>query len=325
MAASIGASPHQVAFTSGATEANNAAIQSALLNQPEKRHIVVSAVEHSAVLAYCEHLTMHAGIEVTRLPVDCDGGISLDGLRTAIRSDTALVSLMWANNETGVIWPVKEIAGVCADRNVALHSDAVQAVGKIPVDFAASGVSFLSLSGHKFGAPKGIGALVMADPDSFVPLIVGGKQENGRRGGTENVSYIVALGIAIEIASSRGTGPWNKIAALRDQFEEAALKDFSGAHINGNRNSRLPNTSSIRFPGMDADALVTFLDQRGICVSSGSACLESSMTPSHVIQAMTGSYDWANESLRISLGLTSTENELQQLLSALEAFAVANA
>jgi cysteine desulfurase len=231
---------------------------------------------------------------------------------------------MWANNETGVVWPVAEYAKVCDAKGVPFHTDAVQALGKLPVDFGSSGVSFLSLSGHKFGAPKGIGALVVADPDSFVPLIIGGKQEHGHRGGTENVPHIVALGVAAEMVGTRGFEAWGKVAALRDDFERSVLESLKGARVNGGGSPRLPNTSNIHFPGMDGDALVTFLDQQGICVSSGSACLESAITPSHVILAMTGSHEQASESIRLSLGLEASEADLQRLLVSLKAFTSMN-
>lgn len=316
----VGARPEQIVFTSGATEANNSAIHSAMLCDPSKRHVVTSTVEHSAVLAFCDYLERHHRVEVTRLPVNMDGMLSISDLRNAIRPDTAVVSLMWANNETGVIWPVTEYSEICAKRGVPLLTDAVQAVGKIAVDFKESGASFLSLSGHKFGAPKGIGALVVARPHDFTPLIVGGKQELGHRGGTENVAGIVALGMAAEIACTRGADAWDKAAKLRDTFERTLLERIPGATINGAANKRLPNTSNLYLPGSDGDALVTFMDQQGICISSGSACLESAITPSHVILAMSESHDRAGESVRVSLGLESTQSDLEVFADALEAF-----
>ncbi len=321
----VGADPEQVLFTSGATEANNAALHSAIRQDPSRRHIVTSVVEHSAVLAYCDYLESRLGVHVTRLGVDSRGQLNLDELRAAIRPDTALVSLMWANNETGVIWPNSEFAKICRDAGVAFHTDAVQAVGKIPVSFSNITASHLSLSGHKFGAPKGIGALIVKDPENFVPLIYGGKQERGMRGGTESVPLIVALGAAAEIARQRGTDRWNVIGKLRDELESSLLNTIPGAELNGGGSERLPNTSNVHLPGLDGDAIVTFLDQKGICVSSGSACLESAITPSHVIQAMTGSYERASESLRISLGLESTADETRRLVEALEIFAAINA
>jgi cysteine desulfurase len=194
----------------------------------------------------------------------------------------------------------------------------------LEVDFQASGASFLSLSGHKFGAPKGIGALVVADPDAFEPMLVGGKQEQGHRGGTENVPHIVALGVAAAIARAQSAETWKKVAELRDTLEQAILQSIDGTCVNRSASRRLPNTSNIYFPGMDGDALVTYLDQQGICVSSGSACLESAITPSHVILAMTGSHDRASESIRISLGLATTDDDVRRLIAALETFAPIN-
>lgn len=319
----LDAEPNQIIFTSGATEANNAAIHSALIGQPGKRHIVTSAVEHSAVLAYCDYLETYHGVEVTRLSVDGDGLLSLAALESAIRPDTALVSLMWANNETGVIWPIEEFAGVCRRRGVLFHTDAVQAVGKIPICFRKSGADFLSLSGHKFGAPKGAGALLVSEPEAFTPLVFGGKQENGHRGGTENVTGNVALGAAAEFQSVHGLRRWVRISELRDEFERRVATVVPGALAHGAKSARLPNTSNLWLPKMDGDAVVTFLSQKGICISSGSACLESAIAPSHVVLAMTGSNDRASESIRISLGLDSTEYEVQRILDSLEAFAIA--
>lgn len=316
----IGAQPEQVIFTSGATEANNAAIHSAVISTPTRRHIITSAVEHAAVLAFCEYLENRHGIEVTHLPVDQRGNISLRDLQEAIRPDTALVSLMWANNETGVVWPVQEFAEVCAEAGIPFHTDAVQAVGKLPIHFGECGADFLSLSGHKFGAPKGIGALVVSDPSQFEPLLYGGKQENGNRGGTENISHIVGLGTAAEIVAGRGFDRWSDIAGMRDAFEREVRQHLKGALINGGGCLRLPNSANLHFPGIDADALVTFLDQQGICVSSGSACLESAITPSHVIFAMSGSYEQANESIRVTLGLDSSPTDLEMLVKGIRDF-----
>lgn len=316
----VGAAPEQIVFTSGATEANNSAIHSAILRNSAKRHVVTSAVEHSAVLAYCDYLERYHAVEVTRLPVDAEGMLSASDLDRVIRADTAIVSLMWANNETGVIWPVAEFAKVCEAKGVPFHTDAVQAVGKAPVDFGSCGASFLALSGHKFGAPKGIGALVVAEPKHFVPLLHGGKQEHGHRGGTENVPHIVALGTAAEMVQNRGFEGWATVRALRDTFERDVCGLIAGAAVNGTSGSRLPNTTNIYFPGIDGDALVTFLDQQGICVSSGSACLESAITPSHVILAMTSSHERASESVRITLGLDTTAPACEKIVQAIRAF-----
>ena len=320
----VGAYPEQVLFTSGATEANNSAIHSVLIHDPTKRHIVTSAVEHSAILAYCDFVNQHHGVEITCLAVDADGMVSTDDLKGAIRPDTAIVSLMWANNETGVIWPVAEFSKICGDAGVPFHTDAVQAIGKVPVHFERCGVAFLSLSGHKIGAPKGIGALIVADPPTFEPLIHGGKQEHGMRGGTESVPLIVALGAAAEIVSKRDSGCWNPIKKLRDEFESLLIQRIPRAEINGGKVQRLPNTSNVYLSGLDADAMITFLDQQGICVSSGSACMESAITPSHVILAMTNSYARASESIRVSLGQESSNKVLQSLVNSLETFASMN-
>jgi len=316
----VGARPEQVVFTSGATEANNAAIHSEVFRDPAKRHIVTSAVEHSAVLAYCDYLEKVHGVEVTRLGVNSDGLIDQGELKSAIRPETALVSLMAANNETGVIWPIPDLAVICWEQKVPFHSDSVQAIGKIPVSFSNWGLSFMSLSGHKFGAPKGTGALIINDQERFQPLIHGGGQERGARGGTENVAHIVALGKAAELACQRDSAEWKQSELLRDQFEQTLLDRISESRVNGLDCWRLPNTSNITLPGIDGDALVTFLDKLGICISSGSACLESAITPSHVILAMTGSHRLAEESIRVSLGLESSEEELERLIDALLSF-----
>ena len=315
--------PEQVVFTSGATEANNAALHSSVFRDRAKKHVVTSSVEHSAVLAYCDYLEKVHGVEVTRLPVDSKGELDPEKLRSVIREDTALVSLMWANNETGVIWPISKLAKICTEMGVPMHTDAVQAVGKIPLSFSQAGVGYLSLSGHKFGAPKGIGALIVHDHDSFLPFIYGGKQELGSRGGTENVANIVGLGKAVVIAARHSTDRWEGVADLRSRFEREITTRIRGSRINGRGSLRLPNTSSVNLPSLDGESAVTYLDQMGICVSSGSACLESAITPSHVLMAMTGSYEIADESIRVSLGLETTADDLEKLIIALEAFTVA--
>jgi cysteine desulfurase len=231
---------------------------------------------------------------------------------------------MWANNETGVIWPIQEIAVICNQKGVLLHTDAVQAASKISVDFAICGASFLSLSGHKFGAPKGIGAILIAEPESFNPMIHGGKQENGLRGGTESVPLIVALGAAAESVKKRDVDCWNPIKKLRDEFESLMKQRIPNSVINGGSSKRIPNTSNVYLSGLDGDALVTFLDQKGIYVSSGSACLESAITPSHVILAMSNSHERASESIRISIGLNTNAEELLRLTEAIANFSAVN-
>lgn len=307
----------QVVFTSGATEAINSAINSAVRSAPGKKHIVTSCVEHSATLAYCEYLEGALGYEIIRLPVSSDGEIDLEQFAKAIRQDTTVVSLIWANNETGVVWPMSEISEICRSYGVPIHVDAVQAVGKMHVDFSALRADFLSFSGHKIGALKGSGALLVADPTRFNPLLFGGKQEGGLRGGTEAMPLVSALGAACEVCASEAFRPWEEIRKLRNYFE-ADIKDrLPDASIHGSGVERLPNTTSLYLPGIDSDAAVTYLDQKGICVSSGSACLESAIAPSHVVFAMTGSHERASETIRISFGKTTTQDEVDALLGEL--------
>ena len=315
----LGANPDQVVFTSSATEANNAALQSAALRSQEKRHILTSQVEHSSILQCCANLERAQGCEVTRLPVEEDGSLDPALVEDSIREDTTIVALMAANNETGVVWPFTDFSEICNEKGVPLHIDAVQAVGKIPLDVEKLAASSVAISGHKIGATTGVGALVLPQNETFEPLIHGGKQERGRRAGTENVPAIVGLGRTAEISMKRGTAPWERVRALRDRFEERIAEEVPKAAINGG-GERLPNTSNVHLPGIDSDAAVTFLDQRGICVSSGSACLESALSPSHVVMAMTGSHERASESLRISLGLHNCEEEIEQVLRALSEF-----
>lgn len=304
----IGARPSEVIFTSCATESNNAAIHAAL-KSTGKRHIVTSAVEHSSILNLCAVLESD-GFRITRLPVDRDGLLKLTDLEAEISNDTALVSLMWANNETGVLYPIEEIAELCQARGVLFHCDAVQATGKIPVDMKSICIDYASLSGHKIGAPKGMGAMYVRAKAPFTPLIYGGGQEGSRRGGTENVPYIVGLGIAATLACEQLPAHESRIRNLRDRLESAILQALPKAKVNGHTAMRLPNTTNIRLPGIDNTAVLALLDQNGICASSGSACMDSAITPSHVISAMTGSREHAEQSIRFSLGIKNTANEI---------------
>lgn len=307
----VNASAGEVVFTSGATEANNTALHSALSALPERRHVISVEVEHSSILNYCASL-QRRGIEVTLLPVDQDGLLDPVLLQRSIRPGTAVVSVMWANNETGVILPVARYAEICRRAGVLFHCDAVQAVGKVPVDFRGVGCDYLTISGHKIGAAKGVGALIAREGAPFHPLIIGGKQESGRRGGTEAVASIVGFGVACAIAAQRSPNAWSTIAGLRDRLEERILTEIPGSYRNGNPDSRLPNTLNCGITGVDSDALVTYLDRHDICVSSGSACMEQSLSPSHVIAAMTRDHSRAQEALRISLGLTTTASDLER-------------
>ena len=296
----INADPREIIFTSCGTESNNSAIHSALVSQPGKRHVLTTAVEHSANIKFCEYLQKR-GYEATFLPVESDGSLDLHLLEKSIRPDTAIVSVMWANNETGVIFPLEEIAAICRSRDVLCHTDAVQVPGKLKIDVAELGVDFLSLSAHKLHAPKGIGLLYIKRRTKFQPYVIGGGQEHGRRGGTENVANIVAFGRASELAMAGLTDENTRVRALRDRLEKTILGKIPGTLRNGSRDSRLPNTSNIAFDFVEAEALLLLLDQAGICASSGSACTTGSLDPSHVLTAMGLGPSRARGSIRFSL------------------------
>jgi cysteine desulfurase len=278
---------------------------------PSKRHIVTSAVEHSATLRICEHLEGE-GFEITRLTVDAHGQIDLDQLAASIRSDTALVSLLWANNETGVIWPLEKLAAVVQKTNAVLHIDAVQAFGKTPLQLEGLGVHFMSFSGHKVHAPKGIGGLYANRGVPFTPLLRG-TQENARRAGTQNVSGIVAFGKAAELAASSFD------SALRDRLETTLLAKIPGTTVNGDRAHRLPNTTNLSFVGIDSGDALILLDERGICCSAGSSCATGSGKPSHVLKAMGLTDAQAKSSLRLSLSRLTSSNEIARAIEILPA------
>jgi cysteine desulfurase len=313
LAALLGCEPSEIVFTSGGTESNNAVIHSALQFEPHGKHVVTSAVEHSAVLRPCQDLEKH-GCRVTFLGVDRQGNVDLAEVEAAIRPETALVSMMWANNETGVLFPVEKIAEVCRRKNVLFHTDAVQAVGKIPIRLRETAINFLSLSAHKFHGPKGVGALYVDGETRFRSLIAGGGQENGRRGGTENVAGIVGFGKAAELAHkylAQGNGNVN---SMRDRFEKAILEFVSGASVNGAAAPRIPNTSSLSFEGIESPAALLLLDRNGICCSAGSACRTGSQEASHVLRAMNPKGDGARRSLRFSFGRFNTEAEIDRAI-----------
>jgi len=316
VAALINADPREIIFTSCGTESINSAIHSALLSNPGKRGIITSAVEHSATLKFCAHLEQ-MGFSITRLPVDASGALDLGRLEQAITPETALVSVMIANNETGMIFPVGEIAAICQARGVMIHTDAVQAVGKIPVDAKQLNVDFLSMSAHKLNAPKGIGALYVRRELKYFPHVIGGGQERGRRGGTENVAGIVAFGRAAQMAAGRPASLSSQLGTWRDQIEQTCLEHISGTLRNGGASNRLPNTSNIAFEGVEAEGLLMLLDQAGICASSGSACTTGSLEPSHVLTAMGRSAKTARSSLRFSLGAYTTVEEVNHLITVL--------
>lgn len=307
-------SPREILFTSGGTESNNTAIHAAITHNTGKTHIITSQVEHSSVLTYCRFLADYHGYRVTYLPVDRDGLLTMTDLENALTDDTAVVSLMWANNETGVLFPVEQIAQLCRSRGVLYHCDAVQAVGKLPVKVKDLPIDYLSITGHKIGAPKGIGALYVQKKAPFVPFIHGGHQERSRRGGTENVPHLIGLGIAAAHALKKLPSYDAAVRPLRDALEEGFLSTIPNTERNGHATQRLANTTNVFMQGIDSDAALTYLDSQNICASSGSACMESAITPSHVIKAMSGSHDRSSESIRLSLCPANTLEEVQAVL-----------
>jgi cysteine desulfurase len=316
LASLLNAEPREILFTSCGTESINSALHSALITRPGKSHLVATAVEHSATLKYCAFLQQQ-GFEVTALPVSPEGALDLRLLEKSIRPDTALVSVMWANNETGLLFPVAQIAALCRTKGVLCHTDAVQAAGKVPIDVKASGVDFLSLSGHKLHAPKGIGALFVRRHTKYQPYVIGGGQERGRRGGTENLPYMVAFGRAAELALARLPDAPGRIRALRDKLELGVLARIPGVTRNGAAEPRLPNTTNLAFEGVEAEGILMLLDQAGVCASSGSACTTGSLDPSHVLLAMACSAARARSSIRFSLGTYNTVAEVDYLLERL--------
>jgi cysteine desulfurase len=316
VAALIGCEPSEVLFTSCGTESDNTALQSALSIDADRKHIITSKVEHSAIIKHAESLARR-GYEVTWLDVDSKGQIDLSQLEAAIRLDTAIVSLMWANNETGVLFPIKEAAEICRKQQTLFHTDAVQAVGKIPIALRTTAIQFLSLSGHKLHAPKGVGALYVNRRARFFPFLIGGGQENKRRGGTENIASIVGLGKAAELAAAHIRAEQQLVRDLRDTFEGQALERIAGVTVNGDREQRLPNTTNLSIEGIDSEAMLMILDQQGVCCSAGSACTTGSLEPSHVLRAMGLSNEQARASLRFSFGRTNTMEEVDQALAIL--------
>lgn len=317
VAALVGVEAIDVIFTSSATEANNTALGSALGAAGKKRKIVASATEHSAVLNFCSAVA-RLGVEVVIVPVMPTGVIDVAALDAVLDENTAVVSVMWANNETGVINPVEAVGELCSKRGVLFHCDAVQAAGKVPIDVRDLPIDYLTVSSHKIFGPKGAGALVVDSRAPFTPLLYGGHQEEDRRGGTENVPAIVGFGAAAELARLEQATRGEEVRCLRDKLERRILAEVPGAYVNGCGVPRIPNTTNIGFPGVDSETLVGMLDREGICVSSGSACLSDSVTPSHVIQAMTGSYEKAGEAIRFSISHLNVDEEIQKLLGCLK-------
>jgi cysteine desulfurase len=314
----VGADPEEVIFTSCGTESDNTAIMSAVESFPQKRHIITTRVEHPAVLNFCRHLA-RKGYRVTFLPVDNQGRLNIDELRKSIDDDTLVVSVMYANNEVGNVFPVSEIGEILRERRILFHTDAVQAAGKIPIDLKQLPADMLSLSGHKLHAPKGIGVLYVRKGTRFYPYIIGGHQENGRRAGTESIASIVGLGKACELAMSTISEEIIYLRKLRDKLENALLRSCPDVRINGDVGSRLPNTTNLSFEYVEGEAILLRLNEFGICASSGSACTSGSLEPSHVLRAMGVPFTAIHGSIRFSLSRYNTEAEIDKVIEVMPA------
>lgn len=309
----LNADPSEIVFTSCGTESDNTAIMSAVESLPRKRHIITTRVEHPAVLNFCQHLG-RKGYRITYLPVSRQGGLDLDALFRAVDEDTALVTVMYANNETGVIFPIREIGEKLREMGVLFHTDAVQAVGKLPIDLKTLAVDMLSLSGHKLHAPKGVAALYIRKGTRFSPYIIGGHQEKGRRAGTENVASIIGLGKACELAGQGLRAEAGHLRKLCDKLENSLLELCPDARINGDVTNRLPNTTNLSFEYVEGEAILLRLNEHGICASSGSACSSGSLEPSHVLRAMGVPFTAVHGSIRFSLSRYNTEEEIDRVI-----------
>jgi cysteine desulfurase len=313
VAALLGAEPDEIMFTSCGTESDNTAVLSALETQGDKRHVVTSRVEHPAILSLGAHLK-RKGYRVTEIAVDGEGHLDMERYKQSLTPDTAVVTLMWANNETGVLFPVEEAARMARDRGILFHTDAVQVVGKMPIRLRESTIDMLSLSGHKLHAPKGIGVLYVRKGTRFSPFMIGGHQERGRRGGTENTPSIIGLGKACQLATLRMDEENTRVKALRDKLENGLIESIPNSRVNGDRVNRLPNTSNISFEFVEGEAILLMMDEFGICASSGSACTSGSLQPSHVLRAMGVPFTMAHGSIRFSLSIYNTEEEIDFVL-----------
>jgi cysteine desulfurase len=318
VAALLGALPEEIVFTSCGTESDNSAIRSALMIRPDKKHIVISRVEHPAVHALCSHLSTQ-GYKITELPVDKNGILDLENLEKSLMPDTAIVSLMWGNNETGVIFPVEEAAKLAHEKGIIFHTDAVQAVGKIPINMKNNVIDMLSISGHKLHAPKGIGVLYIRRGTKFSPFLIGGHQEKGRRGGTENAAGIIGLGKACELAAKNLEKENTYVKRLRDKLEQELLKKITQSRVNGDIRNRLPNTTNISFEYVEGEAILLLMNELGICASSGSACTSGSLQPSHVLRAMGVPFTMAHGSIRFSLSVYNTKEEVDFVIEKMPA------
>jgi len=309
----LGADPSEIVFTSCGTESDNAAIFGTFDSYPEKRHFISTRVEHPAIGNVCTYLG-RKGYRVTELSVDREGRLDLDELRESITDGTALVTIMYANNETGVIFPIEEIGEIVKAKGISFHTDAVQAAGKIPLNMKKSNIDMLSISGHKLHAPKGIGVLYIRKGAKFSPFMIGGHQEKGRRGGTENVPYIIGLGKACELAKKHLDEENTRIKVLRDYLEMKLLEKIPNTLVNGERLHRLPNTVSVSFEYVEGESILLLLSDLGICASSGSACTSGSLEPSHVLRAMGVPFTAAHGSIRFSLSIYNTKEEMDYII-----------
>jgi cysteine desulfurase len=318
VAALLGSEPGEIVFTSCGTESNNAAVNSALLLDPNRRHVVTTAVEHSATRRHCEIIEKR-GCSVTVVRVNAEGNLDLDELERAITPQTAIVTVMWANNETGVLFPVDKIAEISRRKRVLFHTDAIQTVGKIPIQLAGTTINSLALSAHKLHGPKGVGALYVNKRSAFKPLLIGGSQENNRRAGTENVAAIVALGKAAECAGAALAEENCRVRKMRDRFETGILERVSNTFVNGGTAARLPNTSNLSFSGIEAEAALVMFDRQNLCCSAGSACRTGALESSHVLRAMNLPVERARASMRFSFGRFNTDADIDKALEIIPA------
>lgn len=314
----LGALPEEIIFTSCGTESDNTAIRGTLQGAyPERRHIITTRVEHPAVKNVCQYLAGR-GYRVTELGVDSQGLLDLDELRKSLSDDTALVTIMYANNETGVIFHIEDISRIVKERGIPFHCDSIQAVGKIAIDLKKVPIDLLSLSGHKLHAPKGVGALYLRRGTKLTPFMIGGHQERGRRGGTENVASIIGLGKACELARQFIAEEDTRVKKMRDRLEKGILKEIPDCRVNGHPEKRLPNTTSISFEYVEGEAILLSLSEVGICASSGSACTSGSLEPSYVLRAMGVPFTAVNGSVRFSLSRYNTEEDIDYIITQLK-------
>ncbi len=309
IASLLGCSPEEIIFTSCGTESDNAAIKGTLDMVSNKRTVITTRVEHPAVLSSCREMEHH-GYNIVEISVDKNGRLNMDELETSLDEDTAIVSIMYANNETGTVFPIERIVSMVKSKGIVFHTDAVQAVGKIPINLAELPIDLLSLSGHKLHAPKGVGVLYVRKGTRLAPFMVGGHQESGRRAGTENVPSIIALGKACQLADENIDNENTRVRKLRDKLEKGILATCPGSMVNGDTQNRLPNTTNISFEYIEGEAILLMLNRFGICASSGSACTSGSLEPSHVLRAMGVPFTSAHGSIRFSLSRYSTEDQV---------------